>query len=341
MRSRRYSAKRLLQHCPGHSAADISAPIYGLAVFEYVKLSEFHWISYSLNMIIFVTGATGFVGSAVVQELIKSGHKVIGLTHSESKADALRQAGVEPLVGDITDLELLAETAKKVDGIVHLAFGSFAKIVESCQEEADAIIAFGNAIKGTSKPLVATGVIGLGKNSPTEPAVETVSNVDQPGYPRVLAEIAAKKLAEQGVNVSVVRLSQIHNTEKQGLVTFLAGLSKEKGHVGYVGDGKQKWAACHVTDTARLYRLALEEGTPGAHYHAVAEDGVPVKDIAEAVGKAEGLPVASLPSEKASDVYGFLSYFLGSDVDGTSKITQSALGWHPEGRTLLQDIAST
>lgn len=292
-------------------------------------------------MIVFITGVSGFVGSHVAQELIQSGHKVVGLTHSESKVKELRKAGIEPVVGDISNSELLSETAKKVDGVIHLAFGSFDKIVESCEEEAAVITTFGNALKGTNKPLVVTGVIGLGKSSPTEPAVETVSNVDQPGYPRVLAEVASSKLAEQGVRISVVRLSQIHDTKKQGLVTFLAGFAQQKGSIAYIGDGKQKWAACHVNDTARLYRLALENGTSGSHYHAVAEDGVEVKDIVEAVAQVLDVPIKNISMQEASDFYGFLSYFVGSDVDGTSTITQKSLDWKPVGPTLLQDIAST
>lgn len=288
-------------------------------------------------MIVFIPGVAGFLGPYLARDLIQDGHTVIGLTRSQSKVDELRSIGVTPIVGDVSDFELLIKHSREADAIMYLAFPGFENIQEASQLEADAITAIGEAIRGTEKPLVVSGVIVFGKAAPNKQSVEDVCSIHQGDYPRGLAEIAVSNLAEKGVRVCIVRLPQVHDTKKQGLITFVTKYAKEKGVAAYIDDGQQKWAACHVSDTVRLYRLALERGNPGARYHAVAEE-VTMKKIVEAIAAAYGLPVKGVSQHEAWEIYGYLSTFVGSYLDGSSKITQGALGWKPTGRSLIEDI---
>jgi nucleoside-diphosphate-sugar epimerase len=288
-----------------------------------------------MSMRIFVTGATGFIGSPVIQELINAGHQVLGLTRSDEGAKALAAAGAQAHRGDLTDLESLRAGAAMADGVIHLAFvHDFSKFKENCEIDQRAIEAIGSVLAGSRRPLlVTTGTAGI-----TAPGQVSTEDMDVPPdspFPRVSEQAA---LALKGVNASVVRLPQVHDTVKQGLVTYTIAVAREKGVSAYVGEGRNRWSAVHVSDAARLYRLALEKNIAGAKYHAVAEEGVPMRDIAEVLGRVLKLPVVSLSPEKAAAHFGWLAMFAGLDIPSSSALTQKRLGWHPTGPGLIADL---
>lgn len=289
-------------------------------------------------MRIFVTGATGFIGSAVVPELINAGHQVIGLTRSDAGAQSLIAAGAEVHRGNLEDPESLRAGAAKSDGVIHLAFDhDFSNFVAICEKDRRAIEALGDALVGSDRPLVITSGTGMGNAVPGQPATEDHFDPNHPN-PRKSSELAGASVAARGVNVSVVRLPQVHNTVKQGLITYAVAVAREKGVSAYVGDGLNRWPAAHVFDTARLYRLALEKREAGARYHAVAEEGVPVRDIAEVVGRGLKIPVAALSAEEAAAHFGWLAPFAGWDMPASSAQTKKHLGWHPTGSGLIADL---
>ena len=227
-------------------------------------------------MRIFVTGATGFIGSAVVPELINAGHQVLGLTRSDAGAQSLIAAGAEVHRGNLEDPESLRIGAAKSDGVIHLAFDhDFSNFVAICEKDRRAIEALGDALVGSDRPLVITSGTGMGNAVPGQPATEDHFDPNHPN-PRKSSELAGASVAARGVNMSIVRLPQVHDTVKQGLITYAVAGAREKGVSAYVGDGLNRWPAAHVLDTARLYRLALEKREAGARYHAVAEEGVAV-----------------------------------------------------------------
>lgn len=286
-------------------------------------------------MRIFVTGATGFIGSAVVSELIAAGHQVLGLTRSEAGAKSLEAAGAEVHRGDLNDLESLRRGAAMSDGVIHLAFlHDFSKFQENCEVDKRAIETLGSVLAGSNRPLiVTTGLAGLGR-----PGQLTTEDMDVPAdfpFPRVSEQAA---LSLEGVNASIVRLPQVHDTIKQGLVTFLIAIAREKGVSAYVGEGGNRWAAAHVSDTARLYRLALEKNEAGAKYHAVAEEGVPLRDIAEAIGRGLKIPVKSISPDEAQSHFGVLGMFAALDIPASSAKTRKKLGWNPTGTGLIADL---
>ncbi|AKJ69412.1 NAD-dependent dehydratase [Pandoraea thiooxydans] len=289
-------------------------------------------------MRIFLTGATGFIGSTLVPELIAAGHQVLGMARSEAGAQALIDAGAEVHRGTLEDPESLRRGAAQADGVIHTAFDhDFSKFVENCEKDKRAIAALGAALAGSDRPLVITSGTGMGSGEHGEPASEDVFNPNHPN-PRAASELAGQALLEDGINVSVVRLPQVHNVFRQGLITPLVGIARDKGVVAYVGDGDNRWPAGHVVDAARLYRLAIEAREPGARYHAVGEEGVRSREIAEALGRGLGLPVVSIAPEEAPAHFGWMAMFVGLDMPASSTLTQARLGWRPSGPTLIADL---
>ena len=288
-------------------------------------------------MRVFVTGATGFIGSAVVKELISAGHQALGLTRSDKGAKALVDAGAQVHRGDLEDLESLRSGAAACDAVVHTAFRhDWSRFAESCELDKRAIEAIGSVLQGSSRPFVVSSGVGVAQG---RAATEDDPPLSSPSFPRV-SEVTAVGLVEREVSASVMRLPQVHNTVKQGLVTYLIAIAREKGVSAYVGDGLNRWPAAHVADVAHLYRLALEKGTAGARYHAVVEEGVPLKDIATAIGSGLNVPVTSISQEQAQEHFGFLGFFAGRDAHISSARTRLELGWIPTGPTLLTDLAN-
>ncbi len=289
-------------------------------------------------MRIFLTGATGFIGSAIVPELIQAGHQVLGLTRSEAGAQSLTAAGAEVHRGNLEDLESLRSGAAKSDGVIHCAFDhDFSNFVANCEKDRRAIEALGDALTGSKRPLVITSGTGLGNTVPGQPATEDVVNFNNPN-PRVASEKAGVSVADRGVNVSVVRLPQVHDPVKQGLITYSVQMAREKGASAYVGDGLNRWSAVHVLDAARLYRLALEKQEAGSRYHAVAEEGIPARDIAEVIGRGLKVPVVSLSPKEATEHFGWFGMFASLDLSASSVQTRERLGWHPTGPGLIADL---
>ncbi len=289
-------------------------------------------------MRIFLTGATGFIGSAIVPELINAGHQVLGLTRSDAGAQSLATAGAEVHRGTLEDLESLRSGAAQSDGVIHCAFDhDFLNFVANCEKDKRAIGALGAALAGSDRPLVITSGTGMGNTVHGQPATEDAFHADNP-HPRKASELAGASMLEAGVNLSVVRLPQVHDTVKQGLVTQAVAIAREKGVSAYVGDGSNRWPAAHVLDVARLYRLALEKREAGARYHAVAEEGVAGREIAEVVGRGLKVPVVAMSPEQAAGHFGWLAPFAGMDIPASSAQTQARLGWHPTGPGLIADL---
>lgn len=289
-------------------------------------------------MRVFVTGATGFIGSAIVPELINAGHQVLGMARSDEGARTLAAAGAQVHRGTLEDLESLRLGAANADGVIHAAFDhNFSNFVASCEKDRRAIEALGAALAGSTRPLVITSGTGMGSGLPGQTATEDVFNASHPN-PRTASELAGAAMSAAGVNVSVVRLPQVHDTRKQGLITPFIELTRAKGVCAYVGDGSNRWPAAHVLDVARLYRLALERQDAGSRYHAVDEEGVPVRTIAEVVGRGLQLPVVAMSPDEAAGHFGWLAMFAALDLPASSAQTRERLQWHPTGPGLIADL---
>ena len=289
-------------------------------------------------MRVFLTGATGFIGSRIVIELLKAGHQVLGLTRSDAGARALEQAGAEAYRGTLEDPDEIAGGAARSDAVIHTAFDhDFSRFLENCEKDRRVLGALGAVLAGSDRPLIITSGTGMGSPGPGELAIETVFDRANPN-PRRLSELTGEEVAKRGVSVAVVRLPQVHDTEKQGLISPAIEIAREKGVSAYVGDGANRWPAAHVTDVARLYRLALEKHEPGARWHAAAEEGVPVREIAETIGAGLGVPVRSLPAGEAAAHFGWLGAFAGMDLPASSALTRDRLGWIPKGPGIIEDL---
>lgn len=286
-------------------------------------------------MNILITGATGWVGSAVVEDLIRSGHQVTGLARSDDKAAALAAAGAKALRATLDDLDILRDAASHADAVIHTAFNhdffnrDFSKFVESCEQDRRVIEALGSALEGSARPLLVTsGLSGLVRGA-------TESDLPNPASPRK-SEATARALRERGVSAATVRLApSVHGLGDYGFVPMLIRLAREKGVSAYPGDGQNRWAAVHRQDAARIYRLALEQGVTEPVYHAVADEAVPFKEIAELIGRRLGLPVESREREH----FGWLANFAGGEMSASSSRTRQLLAWTPAGPSLLADLS--
>jgi nucleoside-diphosphate-sugar epimerase len=292
-------------------------------------------------MRVFVTGATGFVGSAVVRELLDAGHRVLGLARSDQAAASLTAAGAQAHRGALDDLDSLRAGADAADGVIHTAFqhGS-SDFAAAARSELRAIQRLGETLVGSGRPFVVTsGTAGLTLVSGRVATEDDEQDLSSPAAARIRAEAETLSFAERGVRASVVRLPpSVHGEGDHGFVPQIIAVARAKGVSAYPGDGSNRWAAGHRLDAAHLYRLALEEAPGGARLHAIGDEGVPVRDIADAVGRYLKLPVAAVPREEAADHFGWLGHFFSMDLPASSTLTQKRLGWRPERPGLVEDL---
>lgn len=289
-------------------------------------------------MRVFLTGATGFIGSHIIPQLLAAGHQVLGLTRSDAGARMLARAGAKAHRGNLEDLDSLRAGAAQTDAVIHTAFDhDFTHFQANCEKDRRVIAALGAVLQGTDRPLLITSGTGLGDAGPGKPALESVLNPHHPN-PRIASEQAGQDLLDAGVDVRVIRLPQVHDNAKQGLISPFIAVSRENGVVAYVGNGANRWPAAHVLDVAKLYGLALDRGTNGARYHAVAEEGISARTIAETVARGLDLPTVSLSAAEVAEKLGWLAMFAALDMPASSVWTRAQLGWEPTGPSLIADL---
>ncbi|WP_309605454.1 SDR family oxidoreductase [Phenylobacterium sp.] len=288
-------------------------------------------------MRVLVTGATGYIGTAVIAELVAAGHQVLGVARSDEGARALEARGIDVHRGVLTEPQTLADAARACDAVAHTAFiHDFSRFAESAEIERVAVAAMLDALAGSDKPLVISS--GLLMVRPGEVLTEAVVGGD---FGRGATETLVVAAAERGVRTAAIRLAPtVHSQDDRGFTPRLIDIARQKGVAAYIGDGANRWPAVHRLDAARLYRLALEKGSPGARYHAVGDEGVPTRQIAEAIGRHLSLPVQSLEAEKAGEHFGFLGMFFGLDAPATAHVTRAALGWAPREPGLLSGLGA-
>lgn len=289
-------------------------------------------------MRVFVTGASGWIGSALMPELLGAGHQVVGLARSEEAATKVAASGAEVLRGSLEDLDVLRAGAAASDGVVHLGFvHDFSRFAESVAIDGTAIATFGEVLAGSDRPLViASGLAGL---KPGSVATERDVPDAAVGHPRAAGERTALALADRGVRASSVRLApSVHGEGDYGFIPTLVALARERGVAGYLGDGEARWPGVHVSDAARLFRLAVESAPAGSVLHACDEEGTPMRELAEIMGRHLGVPVTSVSADDAMDHFGFLGRFVGADMPASSALTRELLGWEPTGPTLPADL---
>lgn len=289
-------------------------------------------------MRVFVTGATGFIGTAIVQELINAGHQVLGLARSDASAKKLIDAGAEVHRGDLEDLDSLRSGAAETDGVIHAGFiHDFTRFAEVCAVDKIAIETIGEVLAGSARPFIVTS--GTALVSPGKLATEDIVPTFNPEWPRA-SEQSADLAATLGVRAAAIRLSpSVHgNEDKHGFIPIMVNIAREKGVSAYIGNGENRWNAVHRLDAAHLFRLALENTTPGARYHASAEEAITLKTIAEAIGKQLDIPIVSIAPEAATEHFGWFSHMVAIDCPSSSKWTQENLNWQPKNASLLTDI---
>lgn len=289
-------------------------------------------------MRVLVTGATGYVGAAVIGELVGAGHTVLGVARTEEGAAALAARGIAVHRGDLTQPETLAAGAAACDAVAHTAFiHDFSRFAENIEIERAAVEAMLGVLKGTDKPFVVSSGLLMMK-----PAGEFLTETDvAPDFGRAATENLVIAAAADGVRTAAIRLSPTtHSKDDRGFTPRLIDIARQSGVAAYIGDGANRWPAVHRLDAARLYRLALEKGSPGARYHAVGDEGIATRQIAEAIGRHLNLPVESLPAEKANEHFGFLGMFFGLDAPATAHLTRAELGWAPREPGLLAGLAT-
>ena len=290
-------------------------------------------------MRVFLTGATGFIGAFLVPELVNAGHHVVGLSRSDTGAEALARAGAEVFRGDVNDLDRLRTAAEPADGVIHAAFNhDFSNLKQNSEDDRKVVETLGEVLAGSDRPLIITSGTGLVRSKTGGPVVETDNHVSAAEFPRAATEEAADALIARGGRVMVMRLPQMHDTRHHRRITQHIQLARQKGRVAYVGEGKNRLPAAHVSDAVRLYRLALEKGQAGAHYNAVGEEGVALCDITEVIGAGLKMPVESITPEAAPEYFGWLANLATIDLAASSALTREQLGWNPAGPDLLTDL---
>ena len=290
-------------------------------------------------MRVFLTGATGFIGSYLVPELINAGHHVVGLSRSDAGAEALTRAGAEVFRGDVNNLDRLRTGAETADGVIHAAFNhDFSNLKQNSEDDRKVIETLGEVLAGSDRPLVITSGTGLARSKSGGLAVETDDHVTSAEFPRAATEEAADALIAKRGRVMVMRLPQVHDTRHQGRIAQHIQLARQKGRVAYVDEGKNRLPAVHVCDAVLLFRLVLENGHAGARYNAVGEEGVALRDIAEVIGAGLKMPVESITREEALEYFGWMAHLAMIDLAASSALTRQQLRWNPSGPDLLTDL---